>query len=178
MTQTVSEWAQRAATLPAALVEATPRAVIASSRVLDAQVRANVAQATGGDMILSRVRSGKGARVDTVVRMVGSGSKTQARVIPTGPIMLVEQDTRRHREPFQYLAQRTGGARSYSMARRRGASRRGFLRIPGVGFRASANHPGTKGKEPVRRAFQASGSEAGRAGAEMFARAVREHMAG
>lgn len=178
MTQTVSAWAAKAATLPAALVEATPRAVIASGRVLDAQVRANVAQATGGDMVLSRVRSGRGARVDTTLRMIGSGSRTQARVVPVGPIMLVEEDTRRHREPFRYVAARTGGARGYSMARRRSATRRGFLYIPGVGFRSSAQHPGTKGKRPVRRAFQQAGDEAGRAGALEFQRTIRRHLAG
>lgn len=176
MTQTVTEWAAKAATLPAALVEATPRAVRAGAGVLEAQTRANVAQATGGDMRLSRVRSGKGATIALRVRTVGSGSRTRAEVVPTGPIMLVERDTRAHASPRQSLAQRTGGRRSYSMARRRTASRRGFLYIPGVGFRTSANHPGTKGKQPVKRAFRSSADEAGRAGVLVFRTAVRNHL--
>jgi hypothetical protein len=178
VTQTVQDWADRAATLPAALVDATPRAVLAGSRVLDAAVRANVAQATGGDMRLSRVRSGKGARVDTVVRLVGSGSRAQARVVPVGPIMLVEKDTRRHLQPFRYVAERTGGKRSYSMARRRKASRSPIMNIPGVGWRRRVDHPGTKGKEPVHRAFRQSGDDAGRAGVIVFQRAAREHLRG
>jgi hypothetical protein len=178
MTQTVTEWAARAATLPAALVEATPQAVRGSAEVLEAQTRANVARATGGDMKLSRVRSGKGATIALRVRMAGSGSRARAEVVPTGPIMLIERDTKRHQMRRQTLAQRTGGARSYSMARRRTASRRGFLYLPGIGFRANANHPGTKGKEPVRRAFRQSGDEAGRAGLVVFQKAIRQHLSG
>ena len=189
MTRTVQDWAARAATLPAALVEATPRAVIAGGRVLDAQVRANVAQATGGDMVLSRVRSGKGARVDTTVRLVGSGSRAQARVVPTGPIMLVERDTKRHQQPFRY-AGTTGsaGRRRYATAgeqlagggtaRRRRAVRARAMNIPGVGWRMAVKHPGTAGKAPVHRAFRAAGDEAGRAGVLVFQRAVRDHLSG
>jgi hypothetical protein len=167
---TVSEWAERAATLPAALVQATPRAVRTSADILQAQARTNVAQATGGDLRLSRVRSGKGAAIALRVRTVGSGSRTRAEVVPTGPIMLVERDTKAHQ-----LRSRAGG-RGYSMARRRSASRRGFLYIPGVGYRASAKHPGTKGKEPVGRAFAQSAPEAGTAGSLVFQQAIRSHL--
>lgn len=175
---TVSEWAERAAGLPAALVEATPRAVVAGSRALDMAVRTNLSVATGGDMRLSRVRSGRGARIDTVVRQVGTGSRTQGRVVPSGPIMLVEDDTRAHRSPFSYLGVRSGGTRSYSMARRRKATRSGYLFIPGVGFRSAARHPGTKGKHPVRNAFRSSADDAGRAGMLEFQTAVRKHLHG
>lgn len=178
MTQTVQEWAARAATLPAALVRATPRAVVASARVLDQQVTQNLRAATGGDLRLSRVRSGKGAQINTRVRTVGTGSRTRAEVLPTGPIMLVEEDTKPHQLRFQNLYARSGGARSYSMARRRIASRRGFLFIPGVGFRTTAKHPGTRGKRPVRRAFQQSAGEAGRSGVLVFSDAVRQHLSG
>lgn len=176
MTQTVQEWAARAATLPAALVDATPRAVTESARVLDRQVTTNLRADTGGDMRLSRVRSGKGAQITTRVRTVGSGSRTRAQVVPGGPIMLIEGDTAKHKLPRQTLAQRTGGTRSYSMARRRKAARVGYLNIPGIGFRMSANHPGTTGKRPVRRAFQTAGDDAGRAGVLVFQAAVRAHL--
>jgi hypothetical protein len=92
--------------------------------------------------------------------------------------MLVEDDTKAHPIRFRNLAQRTGGQRNYSMARRRSASRRGFLYIPGVGYRTDAQHPGTKGKRPVRRAFQSSADEAGKAGLIVFQKAVRSHLAG
>jgi hypothetical protein len=178
VTQTVSDWAQRAATLPAALVDATPRAVRVSADVLEDAARANVARATGGDMRLSRVRSGKGATVALRVRTVGSGSRTRAEVVPTGPIMLVEADTRRHVQPFAYVSERTGGRRSYSMARRRKASRSPIMNIPGVGWRRKVNHPGTKGKQPIHRAFQAAGDDAGKAGLLVFQKATRDHLRG
>jgi len=184
---TVNEWAERAATLPAALVEATPRAVRTSADILEAQTRRLVAIATGGDLRLSRVRSGKGATIALKVRMVGSGSRTRAEVVPTGPIMLVEEDVKAHQLKFTYSGTTgAGGRRRYAtagqrmasgeMATRRRAARRNFLYIPGVGIRASAKHPGTKGKKPVQRAFQQSGPEAGRAGSVIFQKAIREHL--
>ncbi len=169
------------AALPAVLVQTTPRAVRASGDVLEGRVRMNVARTTGGDMRLSRVRSGRGASIGVDLELRGAGSRTTAHVIPTGPVMLVEEDTARHRSPFSY-----GTGRRYAMAgelmangmvsRRRRAGRRGFLFIPGVGFRARANHPGTRGRHPVRDAFRESGDDAGRAGTVVFARAVQQHL--
>jgi hypothetical protein len=181
--QTVQDWAARAATLPAALVEATPRAVVVSARMLDQQVTTNLRTATGGDMRLSRVRSGKGAQITTRIRTVGSGSRTRAEVVPGGPIMLIEEDTKRHVQPFRY-----GTGRRYAMAgeqlagggtsRRRRAVRARAMNIPGVGWRMSVKHPGTKGKRPVRNAFRTVGDEAGRAGVLVFRDAIRDHLAG
>lgn len=188
MTQTVQDWAARAATLPAALANATPRAVVASARVLDRRVESFVRTATGGDMKLSRVRSGKGARITTTVRTRGSGSRTQAVVVPAGPIMLVEENTRRHRQPFAYAGVTgTAGKRRYAtagqqladgsgVATRRRAVRARAMNIPGVGWRTHVDHPGTKGKQPVRRAFRAAGHDAGQAGVLVFQQAVRQHL--
>jgi len=184
--------AAKLVSLPAALVEATPRAVTAGGSVLAMRVRSNIAAATGGDMRLSRVRSGRGATIRVDVDTAGAGDATQARVTPTGPIMLVEEDTRAHREPFTYSGlSGAGGRRRYAMrgeqysdttnlagftATRGRAGRRGYLHIPGIGFRASARHPGTKGKHPVRNAFREAGDDAGRAGLDVFRQAVRRHM--
>ncbi len=176
MTLPVSDWARRAATLPAVLVEATPRAVRAGAKPLEEQARENLRRSSGGDLRLSRVRSGKGARVDVKVTTQGSGSGTRALVLPVGPVSLLEGDTRSHREPFQYLAQRTGGARSYSMKRRRKAARRGLISIPGVGVRTRVHHPGTVGKQPVGRAMQVAGRDAGQAGAAVFVRVIADHL--
>lgn len=176
MTLPVSDWARRAATLPAVLVEATPRAVRAGAEPLEQQARTNLRSATGGDLRLSRVRSGKGARVDVQVKVQGSGSGTRALVLPVGPVSLVEGDTKAHREPFQYLSARTGGRRDYSMKRRRKAVRRGLISIPGVGIRTYVQHRGTRGQHPVGRAMDTAGRAAGRAGAEVFARTIAEHL--
>lgn len=179
--------AARLAALPAALVHATPQAVRAGGVVLEQRVRANVASTTGGDSRLSRVRSGRGASIRVDLTVTGAGGNASARVIPSGPIMLVEEDTNPHRSPFQYLGTSGTSGRRYATAgqlmadgvtraRRRRAERQGFLFIPGVGFRAAAKHPGTKGRHPVRDAFTQSGEDAGRAGMEVFTRAVRDAL--
>lgn len=181
MAQTVQGWAARAATLPGALVHATPGAVSAGADVLEAASRANLLAASGGDMRLSRVRSGKGGALKVSVRMVGAGSNARAEVVPTGPVMLLEADIPRHREPFSY-----GTGRRYAMAgqtlagggtaRRRKARRAGFVYVPGLGTFARVTHPGTRGKRPVGRAFDSHHDAAGRAGLDVFSRAIRDHL--
>lgn len=187
MTLPVSGWAARAATLPAVLVQTTPRAVRAGAGPLEDQARDNLRRVTGGDLVLSRVRSGKGARVDVKITMQGSGSGARALVLPVGPVSLVEGDTRPHREPFTYAGVTgSGGRRRYAtagqrtasggVARRRRAVRRGLIAIPGVGVRAYVRHPGTRGQQPMVRAMRTAGRAAGQAGADVFARAIRDHL--
>lgn len=172
----VEDFARRMATLPATIVEVTPEAVRGAAVILEREVDRGLAAASGGDSRLSRVRSGKGAKIGADVKVTGAGRRAEGRVVPVGPVMLIEEDTRAHVEPFQYLAQRTGGARSYSMARRRKAKRSGFIYIPGVGVRSRARHPGTRGKHPIRDAFTAAADEAGEAGLDVFADAIRKHL--
>jgi hypothetical protein len=62
------------------------------------------------------------------------------------------------------------------MARRRKAKRKGFIWIPGVGARQSVNHPGTKGKRPITKAFDSEADAAGDRGLDVFARAIRAHL--
>lgn len=187
MAGTVGDWADRAATLPAALVYATPGAVQSGAEVLEAASRANLLAASGGDMKLSRVRSGKGATIKLRIRTVGTGSHTRAEVVPTGPVMLLEGDTARHRQPFSYGTGRRyamageqlasgGTARRRKAARRGQTTRRGLIYIPGLGMFQHVNHPGTTGKRPVGRAFDENHEAAGRAGVSVFAEAVRRHL--
>lgn len=166
MPQTLDQFAARAATLPGRLVEATPRAVRASGAVLEAAARSNIAAVTGGDMRLSRVNGGRGSSIGLDLRIDGAGGSASAHVIPSGPIMLVEENTRPHRSP-KTLRQK-----------RRRNKRVGFLYMPGIGFRQSANHPGTRGKHPVRNAFQSAHTDAARAGVLVFAAATRNHLGG
>lgn len=188
MTRPVEDWARRAAQLPAVLVHATPDAVRTGADVLAESTRTSLRTASGGDLRLSRVRSGKGARVDVDVKLRGAGADAQARVVPIGPVSLLE-GTRRHTEPFGYSGTTgAGGRRRYAtegqalagggIARRKRAARRGFLWIPGVGFRLYAKHPGTRGRSVMGPAMHTHGDEAGRAGAEVFTEAVRRHLAG
>jgi len=182
MARTVQGFAARSATLPAALVEATPRAVRAGGTVLEEASRANLLAASGGDMRLSRVRSGKGANLTLDLAVRGAGRGATAVVTPGGPIMLVERDTKRHKiGPRQY-----GAGRRYAMAgetmasggtaRRRKAQRAGYVYVPGLGSFRSVQHPGTRGKYPIRNAFRSHSGQAGRAGALVFATATRNHL--
>lgn len=60
------------------------------------------------------------------------GGRSTALVRATGPFQLIERDTKAHRIPKER------GARA----------RKRVVVIPGVGVRAWADHPGTKGKHP------------------------------
>jgi hypothetical protein len=178
--QTAEEFARRLALLPAVLVQATPDAVAEAGRVLEREAESNLRAATGGDLRLSRVRSGRGATVGVEINVVGAGGRASARVTGTGPVLLVEDDTRRHRQPFQYSGRYTIGAgqvtRRGTAAKRLRAKRKGFIYIPGVGFRQSVNHPGTKGKRPITKAFESDADAAGDRGLDVFARAIRAHL--
>jgi len=164
----LGDWARRVALLPAALVEATPRATRAGAEVLETAARGKLLAATGGDMRLSRVRSGKGARVNLSVRDEGAGSRARSVVVPTGPVMLVEAKTKAHMQPFVYTYNRR--------VKSRGGRR--LMHIPGIGVFARVKHPGTKGKEPIAKAFRESADDAGAAGVAVFATAARRHLGG
>jgi hypothetical protein len=87
----------------------------------------------GGDLRLSRVRSGKGAAIGVRFDMRGTGRTSSAEVKATGPLPLLANPIEAHRIP------------------KSGGRRRKVLAIPGVGVRASANHPGTRGKDTWNR---------------------------
>lgn len=90
-----------------------------------------------GQLVLAGVRSGKlrgvgkrGARVG--VRYDFGNRRQSVLVRATGPFQLLERNTKPHRIPKE----------------RGGRARKRLVVIPGVGPRASANHPGTHGKHP------------------------------
>lgn len=95
-------------------------AALAAKQVQETEMR----QDAGGDLRLSRVRSGKGARIGARFDRRGDGMHIRA----TGPVPLIANDIRAHTIP---------------KVRRN----RRLLAIPGIGVRASVNHPGTKGKD-------------------------------
>lgn len=67
-------------------------------------------------------------------------SDAEAVVRMTGPAHLLERNTKAHRIPRE---------------RKTGRARKRYVVIPGVGVRAYANHPGTKGKHPFERGVEA-----------------------
>lgn len=167
MPNALDAWARRAALLPAALVEATPEATRAGAEVLEEAARAKLLAATGGDLRLSRVRSGKGAKVNLSVKTEGAGSRARSLVVPSGPVMLVEAKTRAHVQPFGYTYNRR--------VKKRGQRP---VHIPGVGIFARVQHPGTRGKQPIARAFRDAVGDAGSAGVAVFAKTARQHLTG
>jgi hypothetical protein len=171
---TVDEFARRAARLPAVLSYATPAATEAGARVLEAQARANLTAATGGDRRLSGVssmssRRGRGGssnrEVDVTVKVEGAGRGARALVVPRGPVSLIEKPTRPHKIPH-----------TFAIVARRNVARRA-VHVPGVGVFASVKHPGTRGKRPVTRAFTSHHRQAGGAGLAVFSSIVTEYLA-
>lgn len=69
----------------------------------------------------------------------------KAVVAAFGPVQLIESDTQAHRIPKELV----GRGRN----RRRNTKR---IFIPGVGVRASANHPGTRGQHPWEKGVAAA----------------------
>lgn len=103
---------------------ATMRA--AGQAAKDAQLIALRAD-SGGDLSLSRVRSGKGAKIGARYDLTTDGN---VLVKATGPVQLIANPSRPHEIP------RAGGRR---------ARKRLVLRDGGV--RLTVNHPGTRGKD-------------------------------
>jgi len=74
----------------------------------------------------------KGQKLDVGFNMIGRGESAQSLIFARGPWQLIERDTAAHRIP------RERGKRA----------RMRYAVIPGVGVRAWAHHPGTKGQHP------------------------------
>lgn len=94
----------------------------------------------------------RGAKVGVRYDMAGK----KALVRATGPFQLIERDTKAHQIP------RARGARA----------RKRYAVIPGVGVRAYANHPGTKGKHPWAKGVVAAIPVAEKAGGLALGQAI------
>ena len=89
----------------------------------------------------------KGAKIG--VRYDIQGRKNSALIRATGPFQLIERDTKAHRVPKLYKNQFSAtNSPLLSIPKVSRSAKRGKIAIPGVGVRAWANHPGTKGKHP------------------------------
>lgn len=117
-------------------MQAMPTTILRQSAMimkLAVQSRLKVAAPSG------RLNVGKnGKKVGVRYDLVSDG----AMVRMTGPAHLLEWDTKAHRIPREHVGR----------SRKDGTRRRNskVVNIPGVGPRAWANHPGTKGKHPWR----------------------------
>ncbi len=133
------------------------RVTTVSSSALKAKTvqEAALRAASGGDMVLSGANRAKGrkggAKLGVRFKLEGGTGNPSALLAATGPVQLVENNTSGHviRSAYASGAGRKGfigpTAGQFGGGGRGGKA---VLRIPGVGFRRSARHPGTKGKKP------------------------------
>jgi hypothetical protein len=129
---------------------------------------------SGGDLRLSGVNRAKGRQGNTKIGarfdIKSSGRKVRAEVKATGPVQLIANDTagRVIRSAYAKGRSRKGFVGPTAGGQFRG-DRRAVLNIPGIGFRRSVRHPGTRGKDTWRK---------GRKGAEpKVTRVMRQETA-
>lgn len=153
-----------AATIEGASVDTVKAsAEVAKKRQLDVMRRDS-----GGDLKLSGVNAAKGrggnAKIGVNYRArksTGIGVGATAFVKATGPLQIINNDTAGRVIRSAYSTGRATVSRR-TVARRgfvgpvlpgqfSEGGRRAVLNIPGVGFRRSARHPGTKGKQTWQR---------------------------
>lgn len=130
MTQSLAQFAARAKNLGPDLQSNLKRGINAAALHTKRSVEAEMASAGVGKR-LSGVGT-RGARIGVRYDVKGTDNPV-ALVRATGPFHLVERSTKAH-------------AITPKKRGRRVAARKKALNIPGVGARASAQHPGTRGK--------------------------------
>lgn len=125
---------------------------------------AELAKASGGDLVLSNTGAltgagRKGGKVGARYDIKGESMSPESHIKATGPVGLLEYNlrphlirsrhlkgTRKQRSAFAY-----GAATFYGPGKRKkkvGPTQQPVINIPGVGYRRWAMHPGTKGKKP------------------------------
>lgn len=144
---------KRKVTAMANAVERDRRTIVAAGARKAAAKQEDVIRFdSGGDMRLSGVgrRRGRagGARLGVRVRIQGNS----AEVLASGPLPLIDRNVPGHviRSAYvrgAYRTTRTGGQILGPAAPTIRGDRRAVIAIPGVGFRRSARHPGTRGKD-------------------------------
>lgn len=81
----------------------------------------------------------KGSKLGVRYTVSDTAEGSSALVFATGPFQLIERNTKAHMIP-----------------RQRSKGRRRVIVIPGVGVRAFAHHPGTKGQHPFEKGVAAA----------------------
>lgn len=139
MRDTPAEFARKMSRLATDITHTDTRVVKASALAVKTSVQVRLRAAVpSGKLNVGK----KGARVSVRYDLI---SDSEARVGMTGPAQLVESDTQPHRVPRDKVGR----------GRRRRDNKK-LIYIPGIGVRAYANHPGTKGKHPWKKGLAAS----------------------
>jgi hypothetical protein len=140
LAKTVGQFAKEARGFSQTLEKVERESVRASALLVTTAVRRNIVAVSGGDFRLSGMGR-RGARVGARFDEKVTGGKASALVRATGPLQIVEGDTKPH---------------SIGPKKRGPRGRRRALRIPGIGFRNVVKHPGTRGKHPFERGVNES----------------------
>ena len=140
--KTLGDVARMTTRLPDELAKAQRRGVQRGALHVTRGIRDEVRAATGGDMKLSGVGR-KGARVGAKYTL-GGGSNPTALIKATGPMQLLEHNTRPH---------------IIKPRKRRGAK---ALALRGGGFAAAVRHPGTTAKKPFEKGYLKTRGDTGR----------------
>jgi hypothetical protein len=143
-----------ARTVEGASVETVKR----SSAVAEHEQLRRMRSDSGGDLKLSGVNKAKGrpgnTKIGVKTKVTRQGSGAVATVSATGPLQIINNPTRGRVIRSAYGAGTRGGrggrgTRGFVgpvLAGQFGGGRRAVLNIPGIGYRRSARHPGTRGK--------------------------------
>lgn len=136
MADTVAQFVQKTASLHKGFNQLEHRMAEISARVIKLSVLAElqIAGVQGGKL---RGVGKRGAKIGVHYLV----KDRTAFVKATGPFQFIEGDTQAHRMP---------------RARKTARAKKRVVVIPGVGVRAYANHPGTKGKHPWAKGVVAS----------------------
>lgn len=113
--------------------------VTAAALLITRSVRQELGRAAPGGRLGGVGR--RGARISVGFDTPKSVVNPVALVRMRGPAHLIERDTKPHAIAPRRRRSRSGGRRA--------------LLVPGVGMRASVQHPGTKGKHPWERGVRA-----------------------
>jgi hypothetical protein len=137
-----------------ASVETVTLAADRAAKLQEARIKRD----SGGDSKLSGVGAAKGrpgnASVGVRVKVYKSKTRPSALIAATGPLQIINNDTAGHvirstrvkgRQRKGFVGPTLPG--QFSRKNQIGPSLRPVINIPGIGFRASARHPGTKGKQ-------------------------------
>ena len=142
---TLAEFAAQSARFPAELEKARRKATKDVAVGLANAIRAETRTAAPGGVLIGVSR--KGAKVGVQALPAPSGDWL---VKATGPFQLLERDTKGHTIPKTLAA---AGSDKRKRQQRAGFRGRKVLLIPGIGYRRSVHHPGTKGKHPFEHGF-------------------------
>lgn len=150
MTTDLAGFAKQCRTAAARIERAQRQTSLAVGRIMQAEVDEQLARAGVTDGRLRNVGK-KGAKIGTVVK---PGQQGTVVVRATGPFHLIERPTKKHTLTTRAATRRVQAQAQTSAGKtvRAGASKGAkALSINGAA-RASAKHPGTRGKHPFERA--------------------------